>query len=175
MSQENVVVERGRETGSPSSRRMRREGRLPAVVYGKDFETASISCDARELRAALSNRVVKGALLTIVLDGKPQLVQVQAVQRHPVRRDVAHVDFMAMRAGEVVTASVNLEVGVGVEGIANAIEVLGEASKMPAVIMVEASMANEGGEIAAGSLVLPKGMSLVTEPETLVARLAEDS
>jgi large subunit ribosomal protein L25 len=82
---------------------------------------------------------------------------------------------MAMRAGEVVTASVNLEVEAGVEGIANAVEVLGEASLMPSVITVRASMANSGGEIAASALELPKGMTLVTDAETLVARLAEDS
>lgn len=171
MAQAEVVAELNRETGSPESRRLRREGKVPAVIYGREYASTPVACNARDLRHAFSNRVVKGALVTLVIEGKKQLVQVQDVQKHPVRREVSHVDFVAMTAGEIITASVNMEAEAGVELLTPAVEVSGKASAIPASISITADLANEEGDILASSLPLAKQMTLITDGHAIVARL----
>ncbi|MGC8480610.1 MAG: 50S ribosomal protein L25 [Acidimicrobiales bacterium] len=175
MSQAEVVAEVKSATGSADSRRLRREGRVPGVLYGKGVEATPVSCDARDLRIAMANRIAKGALVTLVINGKKQLAQVQDVQRHPVRREVAHVDFLAMSATETITASIGLEAGTNVELAVNAIEVSGTFSQIPQSIAVEAAGADDEGVILASSITLPSGLTLITDGETVVARLSEDA
>jgi len=84
----------GRITGSPASRRLRREEQIPAVVYGLGMEPLSISVDRRELRRALSGPSGVNTILDLTVDGQVYPAIVKEMQRHPVRREVAHVDFL---------------------------------------------------------------------------------
>ncbi len=171
MSQVEVKAIGGREAGSRASRRIRREGMVPAVVYGVEATPISISCNLRELRGALSNRVAKGSILTLSIDGKSQIVRVQDVQVHSVRRDVTHVDFLYMNAKDVVTSSVTLTAPASLHLEVFALNVEGPASSIPAALEVTAEQANENGEIMASSVVLPKGVKVVSETDVVVAKL----
>jgi len=84
----------GRTTGSPASRRLRREEQIPAVVYGLGMEPISITVDRRELRRALSGPSGVNTILDLTVDGQVYPAIVKEMQRHPVRREVAHVDFL---------------------------------------------------------------------------------
>lgn len=84
----------GRTTGSPASRRLRREEQIPAVVYGLGMEPISITIDRRELRRALSGPSGVNTILDLTVDGQVYPSIVKEMQRHPVRREVAHVDFL---------------------------------------------------------------------------------
>jgi len=84
----------GRTTGSPASRRLRREEQIPAVVYGLGMEPISITIDRRELRRALSGPSGVNTILDLTVDGQVYPAIVKEMQRHPVRREVAHVDFL---------------------------------------------------------------------------------
>ncbi len=84
----------GRITGSPASRRLRREEQIPAVVYGLGMEPLSISVNRRELRRALSGPSGVNTILDLTVDGQVYPAIVKEMQRHPVRREVAHVDFL---------------------------------------------------------------------------------
>lgn len=84
----------GRTTGSPASRRLRREEQIPAVVYGLGMEPISITIDRRELRRALSGPSGVNTILDLTVDGQVYPAIVKELQRHPVRREVAHVDFL---------------------------------------------------------------------------------
>ncbi|MGA0970956.1 MAG: 50S ribosomal protein L25 [Ilumatobacteraceae bacterium] len=84
----------GRTTGSPASRRLRREEQIPAVVYGLGMEPISITIDRRELRRALSGPAGVNTILDLTVDGQVYPAIVKEMQRHPVRREVAHVDFL---------------------------------------------------------------------------------
>lgn len=84
----------GRTTGSPASRRLRREEQIPAVVYGLGMEPVSITVDRRELRRALSGPSGVNTILDLTVDGQVYPAIVKEMQRHPVRREVAHVDFL---------------------------------------------------------------------------------
>src|SRR5918996_182827 len=99
-----LAAETGRPTGSPASRRLRASGKVPAVIYGRGAEPAVISVDWRELRGALTTDKGLNALLTLKVGNKRTKAIVKELQRHPVRRDVLHVDFLAVDVD-------NLEIG----------------------------------------------------------------
>src|SRR5690606_33161250 len=86
-----LTAETGRPTGSRSSRRLRAEGKIPAVVYGLDTEPKPIAVEWSALRAALVTDAGMNALIDLDVDGEKKLTMVYDMQRHPVRRDVTHV------------------------------------------------------------------------------------
>jgi len=106
MSDSVLIAEAGRTTGSAESRRIRREDRIPAVVYGKGMEPISISVNRRDLRVALSGTAGMNTILDLTVDGTVYPSIVKDMQRHPVRRTVAHVDFIQIDLSEEITVSV---------------------------------------------------------------------
>lgn len=165
-----VTATENRETGSRASRRLRRAGKVPAVMYGKGMPTKNLVLDAHEFAAAMNQRFVPGILLEVEVGGKANLVKLAEIVRHPVRRELTHLDFLAVGASEETEASVEL-VADGVELFEQAITVRGPASAIPATISVKAP---EGKDVVAASdLPLPSGVVLVSDPETQVARVLE--
>jgi len=106
MSDSVLIAEAGRTTGSAESRRIRREDRIPAVVYGKGMEPISISVNRRDLRVALSGTAGMNTILDLTVDGTVYPSIVKDMQRHPVRRTVAHIDFIQIDLSEEITVSV---------------------------------------------------------------------
>lgn len=106
MSDSVLIAESGRTTGSAESRRIRREDRIPAVVYGKGMEPISITIDRRDLRLALSGGAGLNTILDLTVDGTVYPSIVKEMQRHPVRRTVAHVDFIQIDLSQEITVSV---------------------------------------------------------------------
>lgn len=172
MSKVEVLANAGREAGSRASRRLRSEGVVPAVVYGVGSSPISISCNLRELRSAMSNRLVKGSILTLLVDGKPQLVKVQDLQVHPVRREVSHIDFMHLSAKEIVTSSVTLSAPTTLELLVPAVGVEGPASSIPAVFEITLDMADDEGHVLASALPLPRGVKVLASGDQVIAKIA---
>ncbi|MDA2945207.1 MAG: 50S ribosomal protein L25 [Actinomycetota bacterium] len=106
MSDTILIAESGRQTGSPESRRMRREDRIPAVVYGQGMQPISISIARRDLRVALSGAAGMNTILDLTVDGTVYPSIVKEMQRHPVRRTVSHVDFMQVNLDVEITVGV---------------------------------------------------------------------
>ncbi|MGA0962089.1 MAG: 50S ribosomal protein L25 [Ilumatobacteraceae bacterium] len=106
MSDSVLIAEAGRTTGSAESRRIRREDRIPAVVYGKGMEPISISVNRRDLRVALSGTAGMNTILDLTVDGTVYPSIVKEMQRHPVRRTVAHVDFIQIDLNQEITVGV---------------------------------------------------------------------
>ena len=111
MSETVLTAEVGRRAGSSDSRRLRAEGRIPAVVYGRGMEPLSISVDRRELRHALSGAAGMNTILDLTVEGTVYPTLVKDIQRHPVRRHVQHVDFIQVDLNEeiVVAIPIHLE------------------------------------------------------------------
>jgi len=161
------------EFGKGSARRTRREGRVPAVLYGHGQDVVHLSLPAREFAAALRNGGAN-ALLTVVLDGKEQLALTKAVQRDPITRTHEHVDLLLVRRGEKTT----VEVPVVIVGEPapdsipnhqlNTVSIEADATRLPDNIEVDISGREAGQGITAGDLVLPRGATLITDPEALV-------
>jgi large subunit ribosomal protein L25 len=164
-----LAAQSGRATGSSASRRLRATGKVPAVVYGRGTDPRAVSVEWRELRGAL----------TLDLDGRKTKAIVKELQRHPVRRDVIHVDFLEVDPDKPVDTEVTIvlegepekvtrEQGV-VEQVLNAIVVTGKPADIPGHIAVDVSDLEIGQTITVAELDLPAGLITDVDPEETVA------
>jgi len=106
MSEIVLSAETTRATGTRSSRRLRRAGRIPAVVYGLSQDPVSIDVAWVDLRLALTTDAGVNAVIHLELSGEKQMSIVKDIQRHPVRRDVTHVDFLRIDPTQPVPVAV---------------------------------------------------------------------
>ena len=168
-----------RELGTRPSRRLRREGRIPGVVYGLGGESVPVAVDARELRSALTSDAGLNALLTLDVDGNRQLGLVKDLQHHPVRNEVIHVDFIRVDADVAVEVEVRLslvgeatevnnEDGVG-DQAAFSVRVLAKPESIPNELSLDISEMTMGDTLRTGDIELPDGVELAGDPEELVA------
>ncbi|MCY3575836.1 MAG: 50S ribosomal protein L25 [bacterium] len=168
-----------RELGTRPSRRLRRAGQVPGVVYGLGGESVSVAVDARDLRSALTTDAGLNALLTLEVDGDRQLSLVKELQHHPVRNEVIHVDFIRVDADVAVEVEVRVvlegeatavanEDGV-VDQIAFTVAVLSKPESIPNELSFDISEMVMGNTVRAGDLELPQGVELAVDPDELVA------
>ncbi|MFN8097540.1 MAG: 50S ribosomal protein L25/general stress protein Ctc [Dermatophilaceae bacterium] len=169
-----LIVDMRTEFGKGAARRVRRSGRVPAVLYGHGSDPIHIAMPAHDAMMALKHA---NALLNLVIDGQEQLALAKDVQRNPVKPVIEHVDLVIVRKGEKVT----VDVPVHVEGEAapetvvtvesNTLQVECEATHIPEAIVVDIDGAEAGTQILAGSIDLPEGVSLVGDAEDLVVNV----
>jgi large subunit ribosomal protein L25 len=176
----------GRELGSRPSGRLRRTGHVPGVLYGLGMEPVSVAVDWPSLRRALTSEGGMATPVRLRVSGKEHLTIIKELQRHPVRRDVLHVDFLAVDPDELITVEVPLvisgldELGTSdaekVVLVLHSIEVTAKPNALPGEIQVDVShVADEqgGGEIRVRDLTLPAGVTTDTDPELVVVSTAE--
>jgi large subunit ribosomal protein L25 len=174
---ENKLVATARTSfGKGAARSIRREGKIPAVMYGHGTEPVHISLPGHETMMALK---VANVLLTIEIDGKDQLALAKDIQRDAIRPVIDHVDLVVVRLGE----KVNVDVPVHVVGTAavetvvtvenNTVELAVEATQIPDRVEVSVEGAEAGTRIHASDLALPEGAELITEPETLIVNITQ--
>lgn len=168
-----VVAERRDARGSAAARRLRRAGKVPGIVYGAGLaEPVAVTLDRHGFLTALGQHAVVGQLLDLEIEGEARTVKLQAVVRHPVRRELAHLDFLAVGASETLEVQVPLEAGEGVRLAVGLVAVAGVPSSIPSSLHVGADLLVDG-VVTAGGLALPAGVSLVEAPETVVATAEE--
>jgi large subunit ribosomal protein L25 len=166
-------AETGRSQGSRPSRRLRRTGRVPAVVYGKDIETQAIAVDSRELYGVLRTEAGLNALINLEIEGGGnQLTMAKVVERHPVRGEIIHVDFVTISLTEKTRADVLLDlqgdpVGVREGGIVETINnsVLVEAlpTEIPTSIVIDVSELNVGDTLRISDLPAIEGVEYLDD------------
>ena len=172
----NLTVSVRTETGKGASRRARREGKVPAVLYGHGTDPQHLLLPAHELSAVLRNSGTN-AVLVLDIEGTEQLALTKALEIHPIRRTVQHADLLVVRKGEKVTVEVSIVVeGDAVPGTlvtqdANTIEIEAEALSIPEHIVVSVEDAEAGTQFLAGELTLPAGVTLISDPELLVVNV----
>ena len=179
MSELLLTATAGRLTGTRSSRRLRREGQIPAVMYGLGEDPVSISVDWPELRKALTTDAGVNALITIDFEGSKQLSIVKDIQRHPTRRDVLHVDFIRLDPNAEVEVEVPLiltgearkvaQVSGMVDQTAFTIAVLSKPQDIPTEVTADVSELEVGETITIADVILPGGVSAAADPEDTVA------
>jgi large subunit ribosomal protein L25 len=106
MSETVLQAEVGRRAGSSDARRLRADGKIPAVVYGHGMDPISVSVDRRELRQALSGAAGMNTILDLTVDGTVYPSLIKDIQRHPVKRSVQHIDFIQVNLNEEIVVSV---------------------------------------------------------------------
>lgn len=178
MADVQISAQRRTEFGKGASRRARRAGRTPAVIYGHGIDPIHVTLPEKELFLALRQA---NALFEIRVEGdsKPVLGLPKQIQRDPILPVVEHVDFILVRAGE----KVSVEVPVIITGEAErgsmtnhdllALPVLAPVNSIPDEIEVSIEGLAIGDSILTGALQLPDGVELDIDPETLVVGIVE--
>ena len=145
------------ETGKGASRRARRAGRVPAVLYGHGTEPQHLELPAHDFAAVLRHSGTN-AVLTLDIEGKEQLALTKALEIHPIRRTIQHADLLVVRRGEKVTVEVNVVIegdaasGTLVTQDATAVEIEAEALSIPEQLTVSIEGAEAGTQFTAGAL-----------------------
>lgn len=157
-------------TGSKASARVRKEGRVPAIVYGHGQDPVAISLDAHDFSQGLHHG---HRLMDIAIDGKAQKTLVKDLQYDHLGRDIVHADLMRVDITESIHVTVPIEVkGTVEEGLmethADRIEVECLAGKIPDDIVISVKGMGVGDIIHAGDVALPDGVSLVSPTDTIL-------
>jgi large subunit ribosomal protein L25 len=179
-----LEAQTGREQGSRPSGRLRREGFVPAVLYGMGMEPVSIAVEWPALRRALNADGGLAAPVRLKVSGKEHLTLVKDLQRHPVRRDVIHVDFLAVDPDEPVTVDIALVLSGTEELSASLVDrvvlvthrlsVTAKPNSIPAELSVDVSGIREDTDIRLSDLPLPDGVSTDTDPDTVLATVSTE-
>lgn len=177
MSEVRLIAESRTEFGKGFARRIRRAGKVPAVLYGHGTDPRHVSLDAREFAHALKGGA--NTVLTLQLEGGDELALPKSVVRHPLRDYFEHVDLLLVRRGEKVTVEVPLVIVGGddlKEGIVTtdqqSIALLVEATNIPSEIQIDVAELAVGDQIFAKDLVLPEGAVFPGEPDDLMLSIA---
>ena len=172
MPEVRIAAETREEFGKGAARQIRRDGRVPAVLYGHGTETRHLKLPGHELMLAL-----KTPNVLLYLDGLKagsEIALPKAVQRDPIKGFLEHVDLILVRRGEKVTVEVPLRVtgDIAPDGMLEQqlvqIPVQAEATSIPQGIDVDVEGMEIGSAVHASDLKLPRGVSLEVDPETLV-------
>ena len=174
-----LAAEVGRPLGSRAVRRLRREGKIPGVIYGHGTDPLPIAVGARELRVALNGEAGANQLLSLDTGSGTFLTLARDMQRHPVAQTVTHVDFIIVRRDEVISADVPItlvgeatEVHHGdglVEQQMFTLSINALPANIPSGIDADISALTIGGQVRVSDLVLPDGVTTDVDPESAVA------
>jgi ribosomal protein L25, Ctc-form len=168
-----ITAQSRSEEGRGASRRIRRAGGVPGVVYGGDAEPMPITLDHNELYHSLRKEAFHSSILTITLDKKPMQALLRDFQMHPYKQQVLHVDFMRVDPKRRITMRVplhfingELSPAVKLEGalinqIMNELEVSCLPKDLPEYIDIDLSEMTVGAAIHVSSLKLPAGVTAV--------------
>ena len=174
-----LSAEAGRVTGSPASRRLRAADRIPGILYGHGMTPVILSVARRDLRVALSGPAGQNTILTLSVDGSSYNAVVKEMQRHPVRRNVSHVDFVQINLSEEIVMHVPVHLtGVAkqvvaagglVDAAVDSIEVRTTPANVPNEIVIDITDLTPESVIHLADLKLPAGVVAVGDPDMLIA------
>ena len=178
MEHVQLATRAARETGTSISRRLRREGVVPAVVYGQGRQPLSIGVEWPALRKALTTEAGLNAVIELDLEGKKQLAVIKDMQRHPVRRDVTHIDFLAVDPDQDVDVTIPIALTGTAEKVAAKRGTVDQAmfelrafarpADIPVRISIDITNMEVGSTIRVGDLNLPTGVRTRINPEDSV-------
>ncbi len=178
MSQVSLRAQAGRKPGSRESRRIRRTGRVPAVVYGTDVEPIPLDVDSHDLHMALHTESGSNAIISLEIEhGDTLTTMARVIDRHPFRNEYRHVDFITVDLTKTVTAEVALQfdgtpVGVREGGVFSPrrtyvqIEVL--PTEIPGFIPLDVSEVQIGGSLRIEDLPGLEGVVYLEESDAVI-------
>ena len=168
--------------GKGAARTLRSQGQIPAVIYGHGREPQALALNARDLDKMLSHIQAESTVIEVTVGGQTAKTLIREIQRHPIRRQILHVDFQALVAGEKVTVSIPIVLqgipeGVRLEGgvldqTLREIEIEVDPSSIPDHIEYDVTNMVIGDSVHISDLKVPEGVEVLDDPETSVAVLA---
>jgi len=181
MTDSTLTAELRSDKGSRPAGRLRREGRLPGVVYGLGEESVSVTVNAHQLGTILSSKSGANTLITLQIDGRDQLALARQVQRDAVKGSLVHVDFVRVRADQTIQAEVRLDLQGEAEGVSNGgmleqlmhtLTVEGKPGQLPNEIAHDVSALELGDQLHVGDIKVPAGIIVVNDAEELIATIS---
>jgi large subunit ribosomal protein L25 len=175
-----LTVEHREPDGSRSARRLRRQGKVPGIVYGGGADPVAFQVDARVLRQALAHR---GAVIDLSVDGAGSTpVVVKELSRHPVSGETMHLDLLRVRLDQAIQTTVVLELlgvddapgtkeGGVLEQVTRELTIEALPTEIPDALEHDVSEMQIGDTITLDSLTPPASVKLVDDPETVIATL----
>ena len=168
--------------GKGASRSLRSQGQVPAVIYGHGRQPQPLALNARDLDKLLSHIQAESTVIEVTVDGHTAKTLIREIQRHPIKRQILHVDFQALVAGEKVTVSIPIVLlgvpeGVRLEGgvldqTLREIEIEVDPSNIPDHVEYDITNMVIGDSVHISDLKVPEGVEVIDDPETSVAVLA---
>lgn len=183
--EEKVLKAMKRDTyGKESASKLRKDGFTPVVLYGKEYQSTGLYMNTLELNRFLAAHSV-GAKLEVEIDGKKEMAIVKEIQRHPVRRDVLHVDFQHLKAGQKirVTLPINfinqdkVQKGLIIQKLIDTLNIETLPRHLVETIDVDLDGLGIGSTITIADIDMSKypGIEIHEDPTTVVATIVEPS
>jgi large subunit ribosomal protein L25 len=166
------------DVGKGAARTLRSEGKIPAVIYGHAREPQPLAIDQRELERLLSHIAAESTVIELSLDGTTARTLIREIQRHPFKRQILHVDFQELVAGEKVTVSVPILLvgvpeGVRAEGgvldqTMRELSIHVDPADIPNHIDVDVSELTIGRSVHVSDLALPEGVEVLDDEDATI-------
>ena len=164
--------------GKGVARKLRGDGRVPAIVYGHGREPQALSINTRELERLLDHISAENTVIDLDIDGKASRTLIREIQRHPFKRQILHLDFQELVAGEKVTVSIPIVLtgvpdGVRMDGgildqTMRELEVEVDPSNIPNHVELDVTKLTIGSSIHVSDLSLPEGVDVLDDPDASV-------
>jgi large subunit ribosomal protein L25 len=181
MAEETLVADAQRPVGKSAARKIRREGKVPAVVYGQGTDPEAVAVPSRDLQHILSGAGGANTLINLDLSGRSELVLARQIVRHPVKHTLVHLDFIRIRRDQVVTAEVPIHLvgeargareGGLLEQDTFTLSIEAKPGDLPNAIEADISGLNIGDQLTVADLALPTGVVSTQDPGDLVAHVS---
>lgn len=166
-------------TGKGVARSLRGSGTIPGVIYGRARAPQALTIDAREFERLLERIAAENTVIELNLDGSTSRTLIREIQRHPIRRNVLHVDFQELVAGEKVVVNIPIVLqgipeGVRTHGgilsqIMQELEVRVDPLNMPSTIPMDVTAVTIGHSVHVSDLPIPEGVEVLDDPGATVA------
>ncbi|MFE8948127.1 50S ribosomal protein L25/general stress protein Ctc [Streptomyces sp. NPDC007856] len=178
MSEVKLTAETRTEFGKGAARRIRRDSKVPVVLYGHGTEPLHLTLPGHDLLLALRTPNV---LISLDIDGKTsELAIPKAVQRDPLKGFLEHVDLLLVKRGEKVTVEIPVhtegELAPGgnlLEHVLNTLPVEAEATHIPEAVTVSVEGLAAGDSVQAKDITLPSGVTLAVEEDAVVLQVLQ--
>jgi large subunit ribosomal protein L25 len=178
MASANLSAKSRTTTGKGVARKLRAAGQVPAIIYGHARQPLSLELNAHELQLLLEKNPYQSTVIELAFDGKTARTLIREIQRHPFKKQILHVDFQELVAGEKVTVRVPLHFTGTADGVKNGggildqtmheLEISVDPSNIPHHINVDVTPLTVGHSIHAGEIKLPEGVKLLTDANATV-------
>ncbi|HXV15693.1 MAG TPA: 50S ribosomal protein L25 [Gemmatimonadaceae bacterium] len=178
MASEHLSASARDRGGKGVARKLRSEGRIPAVVYGHGREPQPLSINSRELDRLLDHIAAEATVIDLDIDGKPARTLIREIQRHPFKRQILHVDFQELVAGEKISVRlpiilVGVPDGVRLDGgildqTMRELEVEVDPSNIPNHVDIDVTKLTIGSSIHVREITLPEGVEVLDDGDASV-------
>ena len=169
-------------SGKGGARQLRMRGQIPAVIYGHAREAQSLALNARDLDKMLEHIQAESTVIEVSVGGKTSKTLIREIQRHPFKRQILHVDFQELVAGEKVVVSIPITLTGIAEGVRlgggvleqplRELEIEVDPSNIPDHVEYDVTNMMIGDSVHVSDLKVPEGVEIQDDPETSVAVLA---